>query len=803
MSQPSRESSAETAHGRVAPITGALMTREHARSLLGALCLALAAGACASDVVPDADETGIVEKAGDNRVLLDGEVSLAVDDSFVDSRRAERNHGRDEAVRVDAFPRVRWGLIKPQNLDGIAAGSRLEYALLVVHVTDDGDDVKVTELAADWAEARVTFENAPRAARSIGRFPGQRGEQIIEVTDAVQRWVDGGAMNGLGLEPTGNGGVDIASAEHRDPSLRPYFVVRVADAAAPGDGGDDADEPDDDDRSCSGRCSPDCPCEEGEGDCDRDADCAGDLVCPPDRSGAEQCVRPGDDADDDGEDRGSVGSGNLRVFVGGRWVAVGCETGEPRANGSSDQWRIDSRRLRNQDGVYLFCDEGWADGRDCECARNNREAYHAITEEDFDETNDSREHGNALNDRLAARGPMYIFPNSGHQFCLSAGRGGIIENVDGGDDRNHRESTHAEHCTRWCMGDGCPDGAAEADDEPGRDAAPEPDVDRDRPADPGALTTAFDGAILVPERRAFELMLFRGGTSSAQRDWNRSANLLWSMPLKNARGVPRDEMADYNARWRGDNSINDAKRVIRNGEIHIAVTGNGGDVVALYEFATKRCVYWSGTDATGPHDVDYIPRGSGYLVIANSQGSGSELELYDPSGGNDRGRIDGSAIAHSGVHSVHWDAEQEVLWAWGSGREPLKSYRLVFRDDGRPRLQLEDAFRVTANDFEVGTGHGGAPMLVDGQRSLILAGRDGILRFDTEDHTWEVLRRARDSGTFRNPKGLSYNPDTGEVIIAKSTGTVYSMDDGVGRRELDDAEIYKARWWFPNPFSHR
>lgn len=52
---------------------------------------------------------------------------------------------------------------------------------------------------------------------------------------------------------------------------------------------------DDGDTRCEGQCSADCPCGEGEGDCDRDEDCAGDLVCPPDRKGAEQCERPSSD----------------------------------------------------------------------------------------------------------------------------------------------------------------------------------------------------------------------------------------------------------------------------------------------------------------------------------------------------------------------------------------------------------------------------------------------------------------------------------------------------------------------------
>jgi hypothetical protein len=42
-------------------------------------------------------------------------------------------------------------------------------------------------------------------------------------------------------------------------------------------------------RSCDGRCSSSCPCDLGEGDCDRNSDCLGDLVCPADGPGPEFC----------------------------------------------------------------------------------------------------------------------------------------------------------------------------------------------------------------------------------------------------------------------------------------------------------------------------------------------------------------------------------------------------------------------------------------------------------------------------------------------------------------------------------
>lgn len=328
------------------------------------------------------------------------------------------------------------------------------------------------------------------------------------------------------------------------------------------------------------------------------------------------------------------------------------------------------------------------------------------------------------------------------------------------------------------------------------DTDPDPNPD----PDPDALTTAYDGGILVPERRRFKLFIFKGGTSSSERNWNDSDNVLWSMNLKNASGVASSDMNTYNNLWRGDNSLNDAKRVIHNGKIHIIVTGNGGNAVAMYEFKSKKCVYWSKTSCSSPHDVEYLPKGSGYLVVAHASGAQSYLELYDISK-NNKGRISGSEVSHSGVHSVHWDAEQDRLWAWGGGNDRLKSYKVVF-SNGKPTLKRDNnAYKVTVSDFEVGTGHGGAPMMVNDKRCLILAGKGGILQFNTETHSWKILQKATQS-QYSNPKGLSYNPKTGEIITTKSQDKVYSVKSGVGARQVNNSEIYKARWWFHNSFSY-
>jgi hypothetical protein len=153
-------------------------------------------------------------------------------------------------------------------------------------------------------------------------------------------------------------------------------------------------------------------------------------------------------------------AGNLRVKVGSAWVSVACKGNgtTPIADGTKDTWRILSdRRLINQKNLYLYCGEGWANGRNCQCSSSSSEAYHAITKADFNVDASDRKHENSLSTNLAAKGTMYIFPNNAHEFCLAVGPNKSIQNKDGGDDGNHHESTHKGKCNEWCFGSAsCP-----------------------------------------------------------------------------------------------------------------------------------------------------------------------------------------------------------------------------------------------------------------------------------------------------------------------------------------------------------
>lgn len=142
------------------------------------------------------------------------------------------------------------------------------------------------------------------------------------------------------------------------------------------------------------------PCDEGEGDCDSDSDCRGDLVCVM-QDGVDRCREEGDD-DDDGP--------HLQVNVDGSWKGVDCSGDHPRVSNSLHQWDVSQRVLtHSSSGEELKCPEG-REGQECTCSSSGERMHGGFSRGDGD-VKDNLEKSDG--------GPIFPDADSGHHFlCL-------------------------------------------------------------------------------------------------------------------------------------------------------------------------------------------------------------------------------------------------------------------------------------------------------------------------------------------------------------------------------------------------
>ena len=146
------------------------------------------------------------------------------DDAYVDSCNPESNRGDDPAVLVDAEPCIYQTLLKP-SLSLLPAGSTVTSATLTLVGFDVGGAVDVSTSGAAWNESLARWSDRPPSAVKLGSFTPALGENNFDLTQQVQSWLNGQALLGLVLTPTGSDGSDYWSSDAPSESNRPRLVV--------------------------------------------------------------------------------------------------------------------------------------------------------------------------------------------------------------------------------------------------------------------------------------------------------------------------------------------------------------------------------------------------------------------------------------------------------------------------------------------------------------------------------------------------------------------------------------------------
>lgn len=160
------------------------------------------------------------------------------------------NHGDEPELRVDAQPRHHV-LIKIDDLVGdgpgrIPADARLIAAELLLSVSDGGDALRLRRLRLPWDEHSATWQqrlgnlpwpepggDGPGCHHSqTWRRPAPAGGIVaLDVTAAVQRWLDGEPNHGLLLTGGRDGVFFAASESDAGPALELTFETGFAAVA--------------------------------------------------------------------------------------------------------------------------------------------------------------------------------------------------------------------------------------------------------------------------------------------------------------------------------------------------------------------------------------------------------------------------------------------------------------------------------------------------------------------------------------------------------------------------------------------
>ncbi len=154
----------------------------------------------------------------------------------------------DAGGRIQAL--VRFDGLFGENEGQVPADARVTSAMLELHAINGGSGLSVQRMLRTWAEnstwnglgAGVSADDveaerwvldAAGAANASANVPA--GRVLLDVTEAVQRWLVGEANQGLLLNTrtSGTDGIELASSEHPDPALRPRLIVRFTGGTAP------------------------------------------------------------------------------------------------------------------------------------------------------------------------------------------------------------------------------------------------------------------------------------------------------------------------------------------------------------------------------------------------------------------------------------------------------------------------------------------------------------------------------------------------------------------------------------------
>lgn len=157
----------------------------------------------------------------------------AVEDATITEDGGEELLGALELLVADRLDEDHGGgassiLIRPAEgaLDVLPEDAAIVSAQLVLHVADNGDELRVRAVTGEWSQDSVTYDTAPDVHNQVIEtiVTPNLGEAVsINLVPLVESWLASGDAYGVLIQSTGEDGVDFTSSEADEN--RPYFLI--------------------------------------------------------------------------------------------------------------------------------------------------------------------------------------------------------------------------------------------------------------------------------------------------------------------------------------------------------------------------------------------------------------------------------------------------------------------------------------------------------------------------------------------------------------------------------------------------
>lgn len=263
----------------------------------------------------------------------------------------------------------------------------------------------------------------------------------------------------------------------------------------------------------------------------------------------------------------------------------------------------------------------------------------------------------------------------------------------------------------------------------------------------------------------------------AEADWNDPAAVAWEWRTRDTESLNEEERAWFE-------HPTDAKPVLGGDYLLITASGGGVALLRIRDQALLFRAYAGGN----PHSAELMPDGA--IVTASS--TGSQLLVWKM----EQPEQAVQSIELSDAHGLAWDPQTARLWALGDLELVALSY--LGKDASEP-LQIVERFALPTP--------GGHDLSRDRSGGLLLSTHTSCFRFDPVGaQFWEIpeLRGISDIKSISEaqhlPKGLPTLYVRAETSWWSDSVASIHAD---WRRQLDESQIYKARWMYEAPSPRR